>query len=427
MILKSEKGTVNFGIFVIFMLVGVFGIWLGMAPLNSAAVAVGKINVVSNKKIIQHLEGGVVDKIFVKDGDVVKAGDPLVEIKNAALQSEIGIVRADYLRTSAIVSRLEAQKDDANEIKFSDDIKQISGYEEVANGQISIFNEQKKLLDNEKTILKQRIKQLENQIQGAKAIMSAKKDRIASLNEEIREWERLFKEQLADKVRLRDLNREKTAVEGELAAGTAEIARLGVQINETQGQIALRDRSFKEDILKKLEDAKIRLVDLEQRYNALKDQSERTIVKSPVEGSVVELAFHTIGGVIRPGERIMSIVPDDTDYVVEAKLNVVDIDTVHVGQLADIRFSAFQHKPSFVMEGKITYVSADSVQDNAGHSYYDIKAELTPEGMKEFDRNEFFIVPGMPVEVMIKTGDRTMLEYILKPFIDMFKRAFNED
>lgn len=427
MILKSEKGTVNFGIFVIFMLVGVFGIWLGMAPLNSAAVAVGKINVVSNKKIIQHLEGGVVDKIFVKDGDVVKAGDPLVEIKNAALQSEIGIVRADYLRTSAIVSRLEAQKDDANEIKFSDDIKQISGYEEVANGQISIFNEQKKLLDNEKTILKQRIKQLENQIQGAKAIMSAKKDRIASLNEEIREWERLFKEQLADKVRLRDLNREKTAVEGELAAGTAEIARLGVQINETQGQIALRDRSFKEDILKKLEDAKIRLVDLEQRYNALKDQSERTIVKSPVEGSVVELAFHTIGGVIRPGERIMSIVPDDTDYVVEAKLNVVDIDTVHVGQLADIRFSAFQHKPSFVMEGKVTYVSADSVQDNAGHSYYDIKAELTPEGMKEFDRNEFFIVPGMPVEVMIKTGDRTMLEYILKPFIDMFKRAFNED
>ena len=350
-----------------------------------------------------------------------------MEIKNAALQSEIGIVRADYLRTSAIVSRLEAQKDDANEIKFSDDIKQISGYEEVANGQISIFNEQKKLLDNEKTILKQRIKQLENQIQGAKAIMSAKKDRIASLNEEIREWERLFKEQLADKVRLRDLNREKTAVEGELAAGTAEIARLGVQINETQGQIALRDRSFKEDILKKLEDAKIRLVDLEQRYNALKDQSERTIVKSPVEGSVVELAFHTIGGVIRPGERIMSIVPDDTDYVVEAKLNVVDIDTVHVGQLADIRFSAFQHKPSFVMEGKVTYVSADSVQDNAGHSYYDIKAELTPEGMKEFDRNEFFIVPGMPVEVMIKTGDRTMLEYVLKPFIDMFKRAFNED
>lgn len=427
MILKSEKGTVNFGIFVIFMLVGVFGIWLGMAPLNSAAVAVGKINVVSNKKIIQHLEGGVVDKIFVKDGDVVKAGDPLVEIKNAALQSEIGIVRADYLRTSAIASRLEAQKDDASEIKFSDDIKQISGYEEVANGQISIFNEQKKLLDNEKTILKQRIKQLENQIQGAKAIMSAKKDRIASLNEEIREWERLFKEQLADKVRLRDLNREKTAVEGELAAGTAEIARLGVQINETQGQIALRDRSFKEDILKKLEDAKIRLVDLEQRYNALKDQSERTIVKSPVEGSVVELAFHTIGGVIRPGERIMSIVPDDTDYVVEAKLNVVDIDTVHVGQLADIRFSAFQHKPSFVMEGKVTYVSADSVQDNAGHSYYDIKAELTPEGMKEFDRNEFFIVPGMPVEVMIKTGDRTMLEYVLKPFIDMFKRAFNED
>ena len=413
MILKSEKGTVSFGLFIIFLLVGVFGIWLGMAPLNSAAVAVGKINVVSNKKIIQHLEGGVVDKIFVKDGDVVKAGDPLVEIKNAALQSEMSIVRADFLRTSVIVSRLEAQKDDATEVKFSDEIKQIEGYKEAIDGQLSIFNAQKKLLDEEKSILKQRIKQLENQIKGANAIVSAKQDRIKSLNEEIREWERLFKEQLADKVRLRDLK--------------AEIARLNVQVTETQAQIILRDRTFKEDVLKKLEDAKTRLVDLQQRYNALKDQSERTIVKSPVEGSVVELAFHTIGGVIRPGERIMSIVPDETDYVVEARLNVVDIDTVHVGQLADIRFSAFQHKQSFVMEGKVTYVSADSIQDNAGHSFYDIKAELTEDGMKNFKRNGFFIVPGMPVEVMIKTGDRTMLEYVLKPFIDMFKRAFNED
>ena len=427
MILKNEKGTVNFGLFVIFLLVGVFGIWLGMAPLNSAAVAVGKIGVVSNKKIIQHLEGGVVDKIFVKDGDMVKEGDPLVEIKNVALQSEMSVVRAEFLRTSVIVSRLEAQKDDATEVKFSDEIKQIEGYKEAIDGQLSIFNAQKKLLDEEKSILKQRIKQLENQIKGANAIVSAKQDRIKSLNEEIKEWERLFKEQLADKVRLRDLNREKTAVEGEIAAGKAEIARLNVQVTETQAQIILRDRTFKEDVLKKLEDAKTRLVDLQQRYNALKDQSDRTIVKSPVEGSVVELAFHTIGGVIRPGERIMSIVPDETDYVVDARLNVVDIDTVHVGQLADIRFSAFQHRPSFVMEGKVTYVSADSIQDNAGHSFYDIKAELTEEGMKEFKRNDFFIVPGMPVEVMIKTGDRTMLEYVLKPFIDMFKRAFNED
>jgi len=225
MILKSEKGTVNFGLFVIFLLVGVFGIWLGMAPLNSAAVATGKIGVVSNKKIIQHLEGGVVDKIFVKDGDIVKEGAPLVEIKNVALQSEMSIVRADFLRTSVIVSRLEAQKDDATEVKFSDEIKQIEGYKEAIEGQLSIFNAQKKLLDEEKSILKQRIKQLENQIKGANAIVSAKQDRIKSLNEEIKEWERLFKEQLADKVRLRDLNREKTAVEGEIAAGKSKLPR----------------------------------------------------------------------------------------------------------------------------------------------------------------------------------------------------------
>lgn len=426
MILQNEKNTVRFGIAIIIIFIAIFGVWMGLAPLSSAAVAVGQVNVLSNKKVIQNLEGGVVDKIFVKDGDRVKAGQMLVEIKNAALKSQIYIIRSEYLQYSVLVSRLEAQRDDEPTVTYSDDIKKFDDYADAVKGQNSIFNEQNKLLKDEISILNQRIDQLKKQIDGTNAIIESKKQRVKSLNEETKEWQRLFKEQLTDKIRLRDIQREKTQVIGEIASGNAEVAKLNVQIIETKQQILVQERTFKEDILKKYEDAKLKLMDVSARLRALNDQQERAEVKSPVDGTVVELATHTIGGVIRPGEPIMSIVPDDDNYIIEAKLQINDIDKVHVGLPADIRFSAFNTRTTHVIEGEVTYVSADSLKDNRGFSYYEIKAKLTPKGKEEFKENGFFLVPGMPAEVIIKTGERTVLNYLLKPFLDMFQRAFNE-
>lgn len=427
MVLKNESGTVKFGLFSIFLLIAMFGVWMGLAPLNSAAVAVGKVSVIDNKKNIQHLEGGVIDKIFVKDGDIVKKNDPLIQIKNAKLDSEIEINKNELLQSSVLNSRLEAQRDDLKEIIFQDNISKFENFEKAKASQISIFNQQRDLLNNEKEILNQRIRQLENQIKGIEAILVAKNKRIISLNEEIKEWDRLFKEQLSDKIRLRDLNREKTLVEGDMAAANADISRIKVQITETKAQVILKERSFKDEVLKRLEETKARLVDLEQKNKVLQDQLNRTIVKSPVDGSVVEMAFYTVGGVVRPGENIMSIVPNDADYIVEGKLNITDIDTVYVGLLADLRFSAFNSSQSRVVEGEIIYVSADSLIDNSGHPFYELKVKITENGLEELKKNDFFLLPGMPVEVMIKTGERTVLSYFLKPFTDMFKRAFNED
>lgn len=427
MVLKNESETIKFGLFSIFLLIAMFGVWMGLAPLNSAAVAVGKVSVIDNKKNIQHLEGGVIDKIFVKDGDIVKKNDPLIQIKNAKLDSEIEINKNELLQSSVLNSRLEAQRDDLKEIIFQDNISKFENFEKAKASQISIFNQQRDLLNNEKEILNQRIRQLENQIKGIEAILVAKNKRIISLNEEIKEWDRLFKEQLSDKIRLRDLNREKTLVEGDMAAANADISRIKVQITETKAQMILKERSFKDEVLKRLEETKARLVDLEQKNKVLQDQLNRTIVKSPVDGSVVEMAFYTVGGVVRPGENIMSIVPNDADYIVEGKLNITDIDTVYVGLLADLRFSAFNSSQSRVVEGEIIYVSADSLIDNAGHPFYELKVKITENGLEELKKNDFFLLPGMPVEVMIKTGERTVLSYFLKPFTDMFKRAFNED
>lgn len=427
MILKDESGTIRFGIFAIFLLVGIFGIWMGLAPLASSAVAVGKVSVVDNKKTIQHLEGGVVSKIYVKDGDMVKMGDPLLEIKNARLNSEIQIARNELLQNSVLFSRLLAQKDNSNEIKFDLNLKDFSGYNEAINTQKDLLKEQNKLLKDELDILKQRISQLQKQINGTKAILEAKKDRMKSLNEEKKEWQRLYKEQLIDKTRLRDIDRENSSLQGDIASLEADIARLNVQITETKSQMLVRERSFKEDVLKRIEDTRTKLTDSSEKYAALLDQSERTIIRAPVDGSVVELAIHTIGGVIRPGDKIMSIVPAHDDYVIDARLNVTDIDMVHVGQNAAIHFSAFNTNQSKVIEGKVTYISADSLTDERGHSYYELKADLTQSGKKELEENKFFLLPGMPAEVMVQTGERTMLNYLLKPFLDMFKRAFNED
>ncbi|ASM35803.1 protein Sape [Campylobacter sputorum subsp. bubulus] len=427
MILKNENPTIRFGIFIIFLLVGVFGLWIGLAPLHSAAVAVGKVSVISNKKTIQHLEGGVIDKIYVKDGDHVKIGDPLVEISNAMLDSQMQILRSNFLQNSTLVSRLEAQKDDAKTITFSDEIDGFEDASMVKNAQITIFNEQSKLLNDEIDILNQRIAQLQKQISGTKAVAKAKEERITSIKEEMKEWQKLFDEQLTDKVRLRELQREETTLKGDLASLNAEIAKLEVQITETKSQIVFRKTSFKEDILKKLEVAKNDLINVKEKYKALKDQSNRTLLKSPVDGTIVELQLHTIGGVIRPGEKVMSIIPSETDFIIEAKLKTTDIDTVSVGLDADIRFSAFNTQQSHVIEGKVIYISADSLEDQRGYPYYELKAVVTKEGMKNLQNNKFFLLPGMPAEVIIKTGERTVLNYFLKPFTDMFKRAFNEE
>ena len=427
MILSDERGTIRFGLLTILILVGVFGGWAAFAPLKGGAVAVGKVSVINDKKVVQHLEGGVVDEIYVKDGDKVKEGDILLRIRNSRLQADLNASATEYLQNGVLEARLIAQRDSEKQINFSDELKKLDGFKEASEAQINIFNEQRKMLSDEKEILNQRISQLYKQIDGLNAIISSRKLRAASLDEEIKEWDRLYKEQLSDKIRLRDSKREKIAVDGEIASSAAEIARLNVQITETKSQIILRERTFKEDALKQLENVTKSINALRSRYIALNDQLTRTEIRAPISGTVVGMTVHTVSGVVRPGEVIMNIVPDTSEYIVDAKMNLTDIDKVTIGLLADVRFSAFELQQAHVVEGEVIYISADSLQDNNGHQFYEIKVKLTENGVKELENNKFFLLPGMPAEVMVKTTDRTVLSYILNPFTNMFKRAFNED
>lgn len=421
----SDKKVVGFGVSVIAIVFGIFGVWAGFAPLDSAAVAVGKVAVADNKKIIQHLEGGVVDKIYVKDGDKVKKGDVLLEVRSTRAKAELEILTSDYKEAIAIESRLISERDDLEDMSVPDELKNDMP---IFNSQKSVFETRKKLRNDEKIIMRQRENQLSKQIDGLKSLISSRKQRVLSLDEEIKEWQKLFEEQLTDKIKLRDLKREKIMVEGEISSQEAEISRLRVQINEVKSQQILKDRAFKEEVLSKLQEVKLKISDLNSRKTALKEQLSRTKILSPVDGVVVEMKVHTIGGVIGSGAPILSIVPEEENLIVEAKMQITDIDKVFVGLKADIRFSAFKLQMVHVIEGEITYVSADSIVDRVnGMPYYLIKAKVTNEGKKYLKENKFFLVPGMPAEVMVKTGERTVLSYIINPFLNMFTRAFNED
>lgn len=422
---NNENATINFGLFVIFLLIFVFGFWSGFAPLSSAVIAVGKVGTTDNKKIIQHLEGGVIDQIYVKDGDFVKAGDKLIKLSNLKLESELEIIKKDIILTEATISRLKAQIDNKNKIDFQD--LNFNHFDNIKLEQELIFNEQQRLRESQREILNQKISQSNQQINALKAILNSKIDRLNSIKTEIKEWNKLYKEQLVDKIHIRNLEREKVVIDGEISANKSEILKINAQIIEINSQILFQDKSYKDELLRNLQDFNAKLIDLKERFRSLNEQLNRTEIKSPIDGFIIELMVNTIGGVVAPAQNLMGIIPNKDDFIIETKLQTSDIDSVSVGLLADIRFSAFNTNQSKSIDGEVIYVSADSLKDVNGFEYYEIKVKITKKGLQELKENNLFLLSGMPVEIAIKTSERTMLSYLLKPFLDMFKRAFNEE
>ena len=320
----DDSLVITFGLSVILIIFVFIGGWSSYAPLTASSVAVGKVSADLDKKTIQHLEGGIVDSILVKDGDIVKKGDLLLKFKDIQIKGQL--------------------------------------------------------------------EQITNQIKGYNSLIISKQKRLASITEEIAEWNELYKQKLVDKLRIRELQREQNQIEGDIANTSAEIAKL------------------KEQII------------------VGKDTLNRTKIIAPIDGTIVALGIHTAGGVLSPGATILDIVPNDSKLIVIAQVSTSDIDKVMPGLLADIRFSAFNLNQAHVIEGKVIHVSADNFIDEvSGSPYYEAKIEVTQKGNDQLKEYGFNLVSGMPAEVMINIGSRTPLSYFLKPFSDMLTRGFNEE
>lgn len=429
----SDRGIRNIGAAIVFASFGVFGVWAAFAPMDSSALAPGVVVVKSYKKTVQHLDGGIVAKIFVKDGDLVTEGQTLLTLDDAQIKAQMEIARAQNITLAAQVARLLAERDQLKKVDYPKLLDNIDDprITEAKAAENNIFKSRISSHEGQISVLTQRISQISSKIQGLKAQVESKKQLISSYAEEIHDLKELLAEGFADKQRLRELERNHALQSGEIAQINAEIATNHMLISETRLQILQVQKQFQEEVTGKLSEAQAQLNDAAERLGANQDKLNRVVIKAPASGMVLGLTVHNENSVISPGRPILDIVPQDAELIIEAQVSPMDIDRVVVGLQAEVRFSAFKQSKTPKMDGKVIHLSADRLTDEKGNSYYQARVELTPESRKELENRKELgnmqLLPGMPAEVLINTGERTLFEYLAQPATNFFARSFIED
>ena len=407
---------------------GSLALWGYLAPLDSAALAPGRVTVKSYRKTVQHLDGGIVKALLAKDGDIVKAGDLLIQLDSTEIKAQLDILLGQQITLSAQLARLQAERDRKSSILFPDNLQDLSSspIAQARQGETQIFNTRKNAYDGEIAVLKQRVGQLQAKIKGLQGQRNSKQQLAASYTEESRDLKELLAKGYADKLRLRDMERSHAQTEGDIANLTSEIASAEIQIGETKLEILQLEKKFQEEVANKLSEVQAELYDVSQRVVATQDKMTRTDIIAPAGGRVLGLSVHNVGGVIIAGHPILDIVPQQEELIIEAEVSPIDIDRVHAGLAADVRFSAFKQAIVPEVQGKIINLSADRLTDErTGNIYYQAQVELLPEAYSKLRKVE--LVPGMPAEVFINTGERTVFEYLMQPLTNSLARAFIED
>lgn len=409
---------------------GIFGVWSYLAPIDSAVLAQGTVMVKDHRKTVQHLDGGIISKLLVKDGDRVKAGDELIKLDDTQIKAQYEMLRGQYVTQQTLNERLNAERDHLKRLQFSNELllaaKQDERVQEAMQVQKQNFDSRKNNHDGEIKVLQQRIQQLNSKIVGLNAQKASKQQLELSYRNEITDLKELLAEGFTDKQRLRDLERNHTMVTGEIATLASDIAGTQMQSGETELQILQIEQKFQEDVADQQEETTAQLFDINERLLAAADKQARTVIKAPIDGLVFNLSIYTEGGVIVAGKPILDIVPDHEDLIISAQVSSLDVDSVRIGAIAEVRFSAFNIKTTPSLDGSVSKLSADSfVNESTGAQYYLANVELTGESMQKL--GDLKIISGMPAEVFINTGERTLFEYLMQPISDAFARAFIEE
>ncbi|MGM3422990.1 HlyD family type I secretion periplasmic adaptor subunit [Pseudomonas benzopyrenica] len=424
----SDKPVRRLGYIILIVVFGLGGLWAGLAPLDSAVLAQGYLTIKSSRKTVQHLEGGIVKELMVHDGDHVKAGDTLMRLDDTQARAQLEAARSQLIASQALEARLIAERDDRNDVTFgtSDFPEDDKRVQEARNSERQIFLAQRNARLGEIDVLKNKSAELEQQIRGFSAVIQSKQGLSQSYGSEIKDLSELLKQGYVNNERLRDQERNLSRLQAEIADQQSAIARAKVQMGETKLQILQTTQKFKSDVANKLAETQSRIYELRERVGALQDLVNRTVIKAPVDGMVMGLAVHTIGGVVAPGTHLLDIVPIGADLLVEVEVQPNDIDRIELGKLAEVRFSAFKNATTPILEGEVVYISADRfTNERTGAPYYLARVALTDKGRADLGRRE--LVPGMPAEVLINTGARTLLNYLLKPARNAMARSMIEE
>src|ERR1700735_621407 len=427
-IIRTHDQQLKTALRVLTISAAVAGSWVTLVPLSGAVVLPGKLVVESSLKKIQHPSGGVVAAIPVQDGMHVNAGTVLVRLDETQVRANEQLVANQLDQVRARIARLIGEREGSNGLQLSKALADRIGDPAVAQlvaAETALFNARAAARNGQKQLSQSNISQFEKQIDGLNADIQSKTSQIGLIASELTGIQELYAKGLVPLTRMTTLQRDSARLEGERAELTATIAATKAKIGQAQLQISQIDQDFRSEVMKDLREAQDKEAELAERNVAARDQLDRIEIRAPTSGIVHELAVHTIGGVIRPGDVIMEIVPDADALQIEGHLPPNEIDQVAVNQRAYLRFSTLNRPTMAQVAGTVTYVSADLSHDEQSNAnFYTVKIGL-PSGERH-RLDGMTLVSGMPVEIFLQTGSRTMLRYLLKPITDQFHRMFNE-
>jgi HlyD family type I secretion membrane fusion protein len=417
------------GLFIVIGILGGAVLWAALAPIASAVIANGVIKVDTSRKKIQHPEGGVVREILVRDGDRVKAGDTLVYLDKTRAEASFGVLQAGLDAALAQQARLIAERDELESIEFPVELLARRHEQKVADlikSQTTQFKARKLSLDGQLSIRDNQIVFLQKGIEGLSAQQLAKEEQLQSLKTENAGLEELLAQGMVEKTKLRNIEREISRLEGERAEHISEIAKSRASIGEKELEKLQIRKSFREEVVESLRKVQTEINDSVERLAAAEHVLGQTDIKSPVDGTVVDLKVHTTGGVVGPGEVMLEIVPTNDRLVIEARVRPEDIDRVYVDLPAVVKLTAFDQRTTPELNGNVVYVSADIIEDpKAGVSYFTTKIEVPEQELQRLDGK--VIQPGMTADVFVRTRDRTFMDYLLEPLIRSFNMAWREE
>jgi HlyD family secretion protein len=425
----TSRGYAIAGYATVFVLLGGMGAWAALTRINGAVVAGGIIEVASNRQIVQHLTGGVVGEIRVKEGDAVKAGDVLMRLDDTFDRSELAVIEGQLFSLLGTAARLQAEQDEKTEISFDPELLKAAATDreaaEIVAGQKRLMVARAETRGKQAAQLQEKKAQVAKQNEGLESRIKALETQLRLIGRELEAQNKLLAQSLTNASRVLALQREEADILGTISQARANIAENAGRVAEIEIAILNIHSTVREEATTALREIEAKVAELKENRNAKLETLSRMDITAPMGGVVLGMQVHALRSVIRPADPLLYVIPQEQDLIITTQIPPTQIDQVHVGQKAHIRFAAFDHRSTPEIFGHVTKVAADVLADQrTGATYY--KAEIKPDGGEMAKLGDKHVMPGMPVETFIQTSERSPLEYLIKPLADYFAKAFRE-
>lgn len=426
----SARRPLILGFIALLILVGGFGTWSVASKLSGAVIAEGQVQIEQNRKVVQHLDGGVVTEILIDEGDTVEAGDVLIRLDAGQLASQLTIIEGQYFELLARQARFEAERDGSDTLSFDDELIQAAAdnpeVDSLMQGQLRLFNSRMDGMSTQLEQLEKRKTQISRQLDGLAAQTTALREQLVLIREELKNQQSLLDKGLSQASRVLALKREEAAILGRLGELSASAAEAELRITETELQSIALQTDLREQAITELRDSRASTRDLSEQRRNTREQLERLEIRAPVSGVIHGLQVFAKRSVIQPAQPLLYVVPQDRDLVIMSRVDPIHIDQIFVGQTVYLQFPAFNSRETPDLLGRVTRLSADSfVDDVTGQSFYLAEVQMDEGEIARLPEGAV-LIPGMPVSAFIRTIDRSPILYLAEPLWDYFKKAFRE-